>query len=227
MENLCTMNQKIPIGPTLKRIRLSRSLTQVKLMNLSAGYDGQMVDSGQISDIEKEKVDQTIQLKTLLRLCHALDIEPSEFFLMAEGRCEAGIRSSKQAPVLSWVQAGGWTYSPTDNFDVDKYVDLPEKAHNRCFGLQVEGDSMQSSIGPSFPDGCCIIVDPEKVAENKSFVVARLANSQEFTFKQLIRDGSGCYLKPLNKEYPIIKVEQEIEIVGIVIAWSDGYTYEI
>lgn len=50
----------------------------------------------------------------------------------------------------------------------------------------------------SIPEGAVIVVDPELPYSSGSLVVARLDDSKEATFKQLVIDGEQKYLKPLN-----------------------------
>ncbi|MEZ9525694.1 LexA family protein [Enterovibrio norvegicus] len=121
-------------------------------------------------------------------------------------------------PVLSSVQAGRWTeyLSSEEDFDV---VFSPYPCPKSCFALNVVGDSMTAPSGSrySFPDGSRVIVNPEREPHNKDFVVVRLIDSDECTFKKLVLDSGQTYLAPLNPQYPMIKVDREMQIVGVVV----------
>ncbi|MCZ4328314.1 LexA family protein, partial [Brachybacterium paraconglomeratum] len=54
----------------------------------------------------------------------------------------------------------------------------------------------------SFRDGDIIFVDPDRDAMHRSLVVAKLTDTQEATFKQLIIEGEQKYLKALNPSWP-------------------------
>jgi SOS-response transcriptional repressor LexA len=69
---------------------------------------------------------------------------------------------------------------------------------------------------PNFPEGSIIIVDPDQHAENGSYVVVRMDDAVEATFKQLVIDGVEKYLKPLNPRYPIMRVNGRATICGVV-----------
>jgi SOS-response transcriptional repressor LexA len=76
---------------------------------------------------------------------------------------------------------------------------------------------MTSSVGTSFPEGTLILVAPDIEPRSGQFVVARMLDSNEATFKQLFRDAGELYLKPLNQSYPTKVVDDTWEIVGTVV----------
>lgn len=121
-------------------------------------------------------------------------------------------------PLISWVQAGAWqpVADPYQPGDFEELVKVDRRYSNMAFALRVNGDSMQSPHGDSFPPGSIIIVEPDQAPRNGSYVVVRLEDEQEATFKQLVIEGSKRYLKPLNPRYPIIEVTSEATICGVV-----------
>jgi len=129
-------------------------------------------------------------------------------------------------PLISWVKAGQWseivdTYHPGEG---EKLIHVTKQVGPHAFALRVNGDSMENPKGkPTYPDGAVIIVDPDKVAQSGSRVVAKLADSQEATFKVYVQDGGRQYLKPLNPQYPTQDVtEKRLVIVGVVVqTWID------
>ncbi|MGB5439254.1 MAG: S24 family peptidase [Gammaproteobacteria bacterium] len=79
------------------------------------------------------------------------------------------------------------------------------------FALRVIGDSMS----PEFKDGCIIIVDPEGVMNDGSYVLAR--HGEEYVFRQLIM-GEGCYqLKALEQGHETITLHDLSAIEGVII----------
>ncbi|NKF21550.1 LexA family protein [Solimonas marina] len=132
-------------------------------------------------------------------------------------------RGRGRIPIISWVKAGGFSdihdyFLPPGEYEyIDTSDDLrPEEAV--C--LRVENDSMWDPDNPrSFPPGCLIIVKRADLREPRSgdYVVVRLENESQATFKQLQVDGDRQYLKPLNKEYPTIEVTRPATFVGVVV----------
>lgn len=118
-------------------------------------------------------------------------------------------------PLISWVQAGDWTEC-TDPYPpgmADEWVSPSTKVSQCAFALKVRGDSME----PRFTEGDTLIVDPEIEARSGDFVIVRLDDAQEATFKQLILDGPQKFLKPVNPRYPVVPINGNATIVGVVV----------
>ena len=131
-------------------------------------------------------------------------------------------------PLISKVQAGAWT----ETVDVheagyaEDWMPCPVKHGKHTYILQVEGESMYSPSGnKSFKSGDYIFVDPEKLPENGSLVIAKNDEDDAATFKQLIIDGDKRYLKALNRDWPdrIIKINENTRICGVVICKLEQY----
>lgn len=120
-------------------------------------------------------------------------------------------------PVISWVQAGSWEEieDPHQPGVAEDWMPSPIKCSSSTFVLRVRGASME----PRFHDGDLIVVDPQVEARNKSFVIVRMDDSKEATFKQLILEGDRRYLKPLNPQWPdpIIEINGNATISGVVV----------
>ena len=54
-------------------------------------------------------------------------------------------------------------------------------------------------------------------------MVVALDDTNQATFKQLVIDGARRYLKPLNPRYPIIPVERDARICGVVREMRKAY----
>ena len=87
------------------------------------------------------------------------------------------------------------------------------------FAVRVKGDAMLAPGGntQSFVEGTILIVDPDKEAVHGNFVIALPQNSKEATFKQYVVDSGIKYLKPLNPQYPMVRIEKATNIIGTVI----------
>jgi SOS-response transcriptional repressor LexA len=122
-------------------------------------------------------------------------------------------------PLISWVQAGVWSeaidlYEPGEAEDV---IPCPASHSMHSFALRVEGDSMTSATGKSYPPGSIIFVDPEQrggvIPGDR--VIAKLDGADKVTFKQLAEDRQGHYLMPLNPAHPAIY--EKFSVLGKVI----------
>lgn len=82
------------------------------------------------------------------------------------------------------------------------------------FALMVLGDSME----PEFVEGEIIVVEPEGLAIDGSYVMAWLDG--EWIFRQLVKDEKGWKLRPLNPKYPSAPIPDLSVIKGVVIQKS-------
>lgn len=121
-------------------------------------------------------------------------------------------------PEISWVQAGAAAEAmePSNVSACEKHTsDVWAGEHG--FWLKVMGPSMTSPVGPSFPEGFLILVAPEIEPRSGQFIVAKLIDSNEATFKQFIRDSGAYYLKPLNPSFPTTPMDDAWVVVGTVV----------
>lgn len=82
------------------------------------------------------------------------------------------------------------------------------------FALMVLGDSME----PEFAEGEIILIEPEGLATDGSFVLAQLAG--EWIFRQLARQGEGWRLQALNPAYPAADIPGLEAVKGVIIQKS-------
>jgi DNA polymerase V len=82
------------------------------------------------------------------------------------------------------------------------------------FALMVLGDSM----APEFVEGEIIVVEPEGLAADGSYVVAQVAG--EWTFRQLAAKDGRWQLRPLNPAYATADLADLSAVRGVVIQKS-------
>lgn len=99
----------------------------------------------------------------------------------------------------------------------------PDAVLDKCsaaepFALMVLGDSME----PEFVEGDIIVIEPEGLATDGSYVMAWL--NDEWIFRQLVKDperGEGGWkLRPLNPKYPSAPIPDLSVIKGVIIQKS-------
>lgn len=131
----------------------------------------------------------------------------------------AKARKCVQLPIISWVQAGSWCESICVPDEDGPVITSPFLCSDNSYALEVSGDSMTAQHGSmeTFPDGCIIIVEPNIEPRNRNYVIARIKGTDDVTFKQLIFDGKRKFLKPINPQYPLIPIDQPIDICGVVL----------
>lgn len=130
-----------------------------------------------------------------------------------------GLAAIRRAyPLISSVQAGlladfNDQYVPCDG---EKFVESDYTA-TRAFWLRVEGDAME----PEFYQGELILVDPDKPCSPGDYVVAKDVGTQQATFKKLTVDGGRYFLKPENRQYPVVEIDDPaLRVIGRVMRHS-------
>lgn len=96
-------------------------------------------------------------------------------------------------------------------------VEEPESSactEAEVFALMVLGDSME----PEFVDGDIIIIEPEGLVQDGSYVMAWCEG--EWIFRQIAKVGEAWELRPLNPAYPTATIPDLSGIKGVIIQKS-------
>jgi SOS-response transcriptional repressor LexA len=132
-----------------------------------------------------------------------------------------------RVPVISEVQAGEWCEA-VDNYypgDGESFEFCPVDAGPHTFALRISGNSMTSPIPgeDSFRQGDLVFIDPDREVRPGDYVVAKILNSQEATFKQYVEDAGRRWLLPLNPKYEKIEFVEGMHICGRLIYHGKRY----
>lgn len=101
---------------------------------------------------------------------------------------------------------------PAGDIQADAALDACSSAEP--FVLMVLGDSME----PEFVEGDIIVIEPEGLAVDGSYVMAWLEN--EWIFRQLVGGAGGWKLRALNPRYPTASIPDLSVIKGVIIQKS-------
>ena len=105
--------------------------------------------------------------------------------------------------------------SPADDFKETRISLDKELIENKesTFYARVNGNSME---GANMSDGDLIVIDRSLRPENKKIAVCYL--NGEFTVKRILKIGGKLFLKPENKDYSLIEIKENSELIiwGIV-----------
>ncbi len=161
---------------------------------------------GQIWKLENGEIQLTP--RWLDRLSKALDCEPLELLGGSEGLAGA---AGRDLPVIDYVQAGDWT-APVDPYakgDGMAVVHPATRVSAKAFALEIRGNSME----PEFREGDRVIVDPAVSPLPGDFVVAKLDDAHEATFKKYRPLGTGkgaaIELIALNPDWPALRIDRQ------------------
>lgn len=88
---------------------------------------------------------------------------------------------------------------------------MPGCAGGESFALQVLGQSM----APEFNEGEIVIIEPEGLAREGSYVLAQYRD--EWIFRQLCRNAEGWTLHALNPAWPDLPLPDFSAVRGVII----------
>lgn len=200
------------IAQRIKGLRKKLDLTQYDLAELTG--------SSQTS-IQKIERGDTKNPRNIEALARALKCTPEylQFGITdskdTNSNVSLGPTIKAAVPLISWVQAGAWSeITEIKAYDAERFM-CPVNCSDLTFALKVQGVSME----PKFYDGDLIFVDPEAECIHGSYVVARLDDDNQATFKQLIIEGGHKFLKAANPAWPeqLIPINGNCTLVGKVI----------
>ena len=100
--------------------------------------------------------------------------------------------------------------------NVIDFIPSPPNAGENAFAVKIEGNSMTSTNGISFPVESIVTFDPDIEPKNGDFVLCALYGAKLLTFKKLIHDQGALFLGSLNPAFPAFPME-DCEIVGVAI----------
>lgn len=192
---------------------------------INRGYaDKDKISQAAISKIMTGK-SQTMKVDTAIRLANCLNVDfnwlsngvgemtKKPITSNIDGNSETNLPARRRIPIVSWVHAGSEDFA-------DEYVDDDECIVQEVFGLRVKDESME----PLFHDGDLIIIDPTAEPRPGDFVIARLIDEGQTTFKKLRIKGMNnegqavMELIPLNPDYETYNSEStRFQIIGKVI----------
>jgi len=204
------------IGDSIRGARKAKGITLAELGTIVG------TDSGNLSRIEKGKQGASQQM--MEKICAALGMSLSGLISASTMRSNVentGITSSS-VPVILMNQIATWIRD-MDTFkkqDAASWIACPVDHGPRTFATVVTGESMNNPAGQrSFRDGDYIFCDPDKAPGNDSLVIARMSESSQPLFRQLIVEGDNRYLQAVNPSWPdrITALPDQGTILGTVI----------
>lgn len=208
-----------------KRVALARSavgMTQAELAKAVGVVQRQIAayEGGEARPREKALINLAAALGTTVSWLTTGD---------GEGPSTGQIKRTvtvREVPLLTHVQVMGIGFDFDDfikSASASEFIPAPPDAGEYAFALEVNGDSMTSPAGISFPEGTIIVVDPESMPESGDFGIFLLGGESSFTFKQYVIDQGKGYLKSLNPLYPIIPTTSMTTAIGKVISAQQSF----
>ncbi|WP_018693555.1 LexA family protein [Algicola sagamiensis] len=202
------------LGQRIRERRKDKKLTQKQV--------GTYIGVSSVSVTQWEKDETSPRGENLYALCRVLDCNP-EWLLHGKGspsdkpasNVAPGPELQGQYPLISWAQAENWeSIDPSEKLSA-KHFPCPVECSDKTFVLKVSGVTME----PKFWEGDLIFVDPLAESKHGSFVIAKVSEQGDVTFKQLIQEGGSKVLKPVNPNWPeqFVSLGDDSKIIGSVV----------
>lgn len=209
-------NINLQIAERLKAARSALGLSQRELAE-KCGWESQ----SRVGNYELGT--RKISAEDAVTLASALGISPGELMF---GNESDKVYVQRSYPVVGKVSAGPWqeAIEPEKIRDIEHWEETTKRVSDDSFWLEVDGDSMTSDKGITFPKGMLILVDPKANHEPGSYVIAKLTEENSVTFKKFVIEGGEPYLVPLNNDYKTIPVKRDCKFIGVVkdMAWNES-----
>lgn len=218
------------LGSRLKKLRIEKKLSQQKLAD--------MIKVSKTSIIYWEKDENIPKHDSLKALEKALNTS-TDYLTTGDGIEHKKPQhmnfvppvdlehsdNPKQTPVLSWVQAGDFSYVlSSDLSSAIDWIPYDPRAGKSGFALIVKGISME----PDFKPDEFIYINPTYQIDELNtgaLVVMACDGDSEATFKRLISEDDGYYLQPLNPNWQpqLIEIDHTCRLVGKVVGKYTRY----
>lgn len=203
------------LGKRIAFYRKAKKMSQAQLAE-ACGWSSQSRIGNYEKDIREPSLADLNIIAKKLDINRALLTGDKSPLPVANAIPEKYFKTSYAFPVVSWVSAGLGCEAMQSEYYED-YINTDINAGKYGFWLEVKGDSMTAQTGISFPEGMYILINPEMQLKNSDFIVAKLIETNEATFKQYIEEAGIKYLKPLNSAYRMRELNECWKIVGKVV----------
>lgn len=203
-KDLISLSRAFDMDPDELKMYLEDGVVSVKGLGRSSSHGSRSAFSAvkrQIERAERAKIEK----------------ELSGGCLVSENNVEY-LANAQKVPVIDMVAAGDWSecVDPYPVGDAESWEICPVSHGENTFAVRINGESME----PRFKHGEIIFCDPSQQAHNGDYVIAKLSDENQATFKQLVIEDGKNMLKAANPNWPqrYIPINGNCHIVGKVIA---------
>lgn len=118
-------------------------------------------------------------------------------------------------PIFNWKSA--LEQMEKNNKDVKQWLDTMLDVSSDAFWLTVETDAMTSPIGLTIPEGMMILIVPKDNLSSGDLAIFKRIGTSEILFRKYVEEAGDRYLRPLNQNYKMIRIDEQYVPVGVVV----------
>lgn len=204
----------INIGAVLRRLRIERKLT---LTELSESID-EKISTSTLNRMELKNL--TLTIENLKILADFFGSTVANIIAEAESNDPGTIDANgkRLIPLIHWRDLKHWKNSAGRDEIVSDSLKIPAPlaVSGAAFALVVQGNSMQSAAGESYPEGFIIIIEPN-IKPNSGDAVIVQPREGVGMFRKLVEEGGDKYLRPINPDYKTGTLDDDGDMIGPVI----------
>ncbi|MCD6045732.1 MAG: peptidase S24-like domain protein [Gammaproteobacteria bacterium] len=130
-------------------------------------------------------------------------------------------RSWSQLPLLNWEQCVAWPekHLPAE---ICSTISTESNVTDKAFAVRMEDHTME----PQYPKDTLMVFEPSIAASDKDIIAIHVEGQNKIQVKQLMLDGKDVYLKPLNSDFEINRVDKPYRILGVLVQSLTEYYQE-
>jgi SOS-response transcriptional repressor LexA len=162
---------------------------------------------------------------TLFNVARALQCDP-EWLQTGKGNIDGHINhvaedkatysaATYRLPVFKWQSA--LEQMAKSKKDVIQWLDTTLDVSSDAFWLKVETDAMTSPIGLTIPEGMMILIVPKDNLNSGDLAIFKRIGTSEILFRKYVEEAGDRYLRPLNQNYKMIRIDEQYAPVGVVV----------
>jgi len=215
----------LKLGKNLKRLLFERNMKPVDLareVNLPQPTVHRLV-SGKSTRPDKSSLEPIAEFFSV-SVEELLGESPTEHKSKKDNKQNliANSAAIKNIPVIDWAQLTNLQKARDES---KKHIVTIGHLTDQSFAAVMPDSSME----PSFAQGTLLILDPNKQAKDRSYVLVKLSENNLYVFRQLLINGNDKYLKPLNPDLSLFKMrllEESDEVVALLVESRNQYLPE-
>ncbi len=121
-------------------------------------------------------------------------------------------RSWSKLPLLTWAQCSAWPekHLPAE---INSYISTESNVSDKAFAVRMEDQTM----APHYPKDTFMVFEPTLTASDNDIVAIYIEGQSQIQVKQLMLDGDDLYLKPLNADFEINRINKPHRILGVLV----------
>lgn len=208
------------LGDRIKQKRAENNLSQSDLADLCGWENGRARVSNYEQNIREPGTDDIIKIANALKVDAGwLQFGEASSSLSEVKNQQKPTRNYRVYPLLTPDEVISWLleYKLPTTRSVEMLPSITE-ASEKSFNIDITDDASSAvfTLNRTFFRRLTALIDPDVKPDSNSIVWVQI-NEGDYKLRQYIKDGSDIYLKAFEPQYPLIKFENDMKILGTMV----------